>query len=331
MAEWIVENGIGETRAALVDGDTILEAHIEPNGEPIAGSIVEAKLVEQIAGKRAGRLELTDGAEAIVEPLPAGLTEGATGLFEVVRAPIPEPGRPKLAKLRHAPRADGPRSAKPLAERLPGDHPIVTLAAHEPDRLEGAGWSELLEQAASGAIPFPGGALRVSLTPAMTVIDVDGVMLPAELAREGAKTAAQTIRRLDIQGSIAIDLPTLDAKGERQAAAEAFDASLPLPFERTAVNGFGLMQVVRKRAGPSLAERFQYDAPASHARALLRRAERTKGSGPRTIRAHPRIFAMLEERADWIDTLARRIGAPVTLEIDPALSMAGGTVHAETP
>ena len=35
MAEWLYEEGIGENRAALVEGGQILEAAIELPGEPV--------------------------------------------------------------------------------------------------------------------------------------------------------------------------------------------------------------------------------------------------------------------------------------------------------
>ena len=47
----------------------------------------------------------------------------------------------------------------------------------------------------------------------MTLIDVDGYLAPAELAVLGAAEAAQAIRRLDIGGSIGIDLPTDGQQG----------------------------------------------------------------------------------------------------------------------
>jgi hypothetical protein len=54
----------------------------------------------------------------------------------------------------------------------------------------------------------------MSLTPAMTLFDVDGALPPADLARAGAAAAGRAVRRLGIGGSIGIDLPTLAAKGD---------------------------------------------------------------------------------------------------------------------
>jgi hypothetical protein len=186
----------------------------------------------------------------------------------------------------------------------------------------------LLEEAATGQIAFPGGALRLSPTPAMTLFDVDGGLPPAELARAGARAAAEAILRLDIGGSIGLDLPTLP-RAERDGVAAIVDAVLPQPFERTAMNGFGFLQIVRRRTRPSLPERLRGDPAVAAARALLRRAERTPGHGPRTITAAPAVVAAL--RPDWIDRLAARLGAPVALRPVPGLAISAGDVAAHQP
>jgi hypothetical protein len=49
LPEWLIERGIGETRAALVDGDEIVEARIDLDGTTPAGSVLAARL------KRASR------------------------------------------------------------------------------------------------------------------------------------------------------------------------------------------------------------------------------------------------------------------------------------
>jgi hypothetical protein len=322
LAEWLYEEGIGENRAILVEGDAILEAAIElPGVEPV-GSVLSARLAHILVPGRRGLVALEGGAEAILEPLPPRLTEGQKLRVELVREPIAEPGRPKLAKVRQteAPLRSGPT----LFERVGCP---VRHGATGRDRFEDAGWSEMLEEAQSGEIAFAGGALRMSLTPAMTLFDVDGALAPADLAVAGAGAAARAIRRLGIGGSIGIDLPTLSAKAERQAAAAALDARLPQRFERTAVNGFGFLQLVRRRERPSIPEILQGDPAAAAARALLRRAERTPGVGFRTIRAAPMAIARLEAEPGWLEEIGRRIGAPVRLRADPALAISAGDVQ----
>lgn len=333
MAEWLYEDGIGEERAALLDNGAIVAAYLEPERQAARpGDVCRAKLSEILPGKRVGRLELESGEEALLEPLARGVSEGAYLLVEIVRSAIPEPGRRKRARARPAAKGRTEKPGPTLKERLAaGEAPVRTLSGHGGDALEAAGWSELVEQAATGSLPFPGGALRIALTPAMTVIDVDGVLPAPELARAGAKASGEAIRKFDIGGSTVIDLPSLPAKAERQAAVDALDAVLPKPFERTAVNGFGLLQIVRLRARPSLLEYAQYESTAMAARALLRRAERTAGAGERIVTAHPALLAEYAGHPSWIAALERRIGAPVAIRPDPSLGLWAGHVGAAHP
>ena len=333
MAEWFYEAGIGEARAALVEGDLILQAAIEADDDGLrAGTIAPARLTKITVPGRRGLVTLDDGSEAMIEPLPRGVTEGGKLLVEIVRAAIVEPGRGKLAIARAA-QPDAVAAAGPdLRARIAADGlPVRELTSFGPDLLEQAGWSELIDEAASGHADFDGGALRVSLTPAMTLIDVDGWLPVADLAVAGARAAAMMIRRHDIGGSIGIDLPTVEGKAARLAAAEEVDAILPQPFDRTAVNGFGFLQIVRRRARMSLPERMHQDPVGTAARALLRRAERAQGIGPRTLTAAPVVIAVIERRPDWIAELERRIGAPVRLRGEAGLAISAGHAEAQNP
>ncbi len=337
MAEWVIEHGIGEIRAALIDGERILEARILPEGELIAGTILRARLIARMPERGQG-VVAWDGGEALIAPLPAGVTQGAETLVEIRRPAISEPGKPKRALAIPAAFDATPSPVRFERSRetefgagfsttLATNGGVRALRPTDPDLLEAAGWSELLEQAATGAVAFPGGALNLHLAPAMTLIDVDGTLSLAPLSVAGAREAARAIRRLDISGSTGIDLPGTD-KAARNAAADAIDAELPQPFERTAVNGFGFVQIVRPRRRRSLPEIYAMEGPLAHARALIRRAERTGGAGERTIAAHPSVIAEIERRAAWTEELARRIGAPVALRADPALAISSGHVQA---
>src|SRR5262245_18826842 len=194
------------------------------------------------------------------------------------------------------------------------------------DELEAAGWSDLLDEARTGLVDFPSGELRISLTPAMTLIDVDGYLPPAELVVAGAAAAAAVIRRHGVGGSIGIDLPTVGGKAARQEVAAAIDAALPQPFERTADNGFGFLHIIRPRFHASLFE-LAADRATFEARALLRRAAREVC--PIRLAAHPAVIAVLEENSAWLDQLSRQVGGAVTLRPDPALPISAG--HAERP
>ena len=330
MAEWLYEDGIGEARAALVDQGRILEAAIEPDDAgPRAGAVVPARLTQVlIPGRRAVVTLEGAGGEALIEPPPRGVTEGARLLVEITRAAIPEPGRPKRAIARAAPPDALPTDGPDLLQRIAATGiPVVRLVSHGEDRLEAAGWSELLDEALTGEIAFPGGALRLSLTPAMALFDVDGPLPPAELAVAGARAAARAIRRMDISGSIGIDLPTVGAKADRQAAAVAVDAELPQPFERTAVNGFGFLQIVRRRRRASLPELLRSEPAVAAARALLRRAERTAGAGTVQIAAAPIVVAAIAARPDWQALLERRRGLSLALRSEASLAISSGHVH----
>lgn len=325
MADWLVEAGIGETRAVLIDDGRIVEALILPEGELAAGTVIEARLVARMPHRGQGIVAWADG-EALVAPLPPGVTQGASTLVEIVRPAIPEPGKPKRARARPAPAGAMPGAVAPA---LPdGARPLHPTG---PDLLEAAGWSELLDQAAGGTVAFPDGALGIALTPAMTLIDVDGTQAPSVLAVAGARAAAAAIRRLDVGGSIGIDLPGGSDRAVRHAAAAAIDAVLPQPFERTAVNGFGFVQIVRPRRRRSLPELYAMEGPLAHARALLRRAERTAGAGERTLTAHPAVVAGIAARPHWIAEVERRIGATLILRVDPALAISSGHVQARFP
>jgi hypothetical protein len=145
----------------------------------------------------------------------------------------------------------------------------------------------------------------------MTLLDVDGDPPLGPLAVAAAKAAAAAIVRHGVGGSIGVDFPTLANRDERQAVAAAIDTALPRPFERTAVNGFGFLQIVRPRLRPSLLELLRGDPAGSEARAALRLAERLSPPGPhhhivstgalRWLAAHPECEAELARRTGTVN------------------------------
>lgn len=310
---WLYEAGIGEARAALVQDDRIIEAAIEREDDSVlkVGLVARARLVELLPGRR-GRVTL-EGGDALINHLPPGITQGASLIVEIVREALPESGRAKLAKA--VPSDSTPCPAPTLYDRLGATGlPVLSPRAHEPDALEAAGWSELLDEAMSGEIVFPLGALRLSPTPAMTLFDVDGAPPLDALAIAAAHAVARAIRRHGIGGSIGIDFPTIAGKAQRGAVATAIDESLPPPFERTAMNGFGFLQIVRPRPRASIPEILRADPVGAAVRATLRTLERTPPTASRRHTLPASVHARLMARAEWLAELARRTGVVHELE-----------------
>ena len=301
MPDCRIESGIGETRAALVEDGKIVEARVRREGITPAGTIVEARLIAV-----APRVTVEAGSETFLLPRGAtGITEGRRLVVEIVREALggAEPWKRGLARITDA----VPQSALPIADGR--EHFIE-------------GWDDVLEEARSGIVRFDGGELRIQPTAAMTTIDVDGWLEAAKLAQMGAWAAARAIRRLDIGGSIGIDFPTLKGKADRQAIDAILGQYLPAPFEKTAFNGFGFVQIVRPRSRPSLIELAQ-DRAAFEARALLRRAGREPPGAIRLV-GHPAVIAVLSDHPAWLDRLARQLGGEVGLRGDAALPISGG-------
>lgn len=313
MPEWLIERGIGETRFALVENGEIVEARILVDGILPAGSVLRARL------KQAGVPAVAElGEKEFLLPKGAtGFSEGMVLNIEITREAIPgtEPWKRPLARVTEG---DCHAAPVPEGEQLPFPAPT--------DRLAAEGWPDLIDEARSCVIAFPGGELRISTTPAMTLIDVDGSLPPYELAMAGARAAAHAIRRHNVGGSIGIDFPTVGGKAERQAIGETFDALLPQPFERTAVNGFGFLQIVRPRRHASMFE-LAADRGTFEARALLRAAALGPPGSARLV-AHPAVIRALEANSDWIEALEKQVGGRIALRADPPLTMSGGYAEA---
>jgi hypothetical protein len=309
LPDWLAERGIGETRLVRVQNGEIVEARILLDDIVRAGSVLEARLISRGVGGRNAVAAAADGTEFLLPRGAGGVTEGAPVRVEVTRERIPgsESWKRPLARVTDQPAADAPAD----------DGDAVPFPAPQ-DQLAAAGWNDLIEEARSGIVRFAGGELSIEPTRAMTMIDVDGLGEPHDLALLGAAAAARAILRLDLQGSIGIDLPTAAGKEVRQRAAAVVDAILPQPFERTAVNGFGFLQIVRPRRRASLIE-LARDSAAFEARAALRHAG--LGHGTATMVVHPKIAALLKGQPQWLDALARQRGGAIDLRTDAARPM----------
>jgi hypothetical protein len=313
LAEWLVEEGIAEHRAIRLEGAEIAEARVLWPGELVAGTVAEAVLVSRAAGSSRGTARLPGGEEALVDRLPASAAEGAPIHLEITRPALAERGRNKLARARPTTRAP---AASDLANQLRSEgHDVRPVR-----RFPAGDWDELMSEAFAAEVVFPGGTLQFSPTPAMLLVDIDGTLDPRALALAAVPALASALRRFDIGGSIGVDFPTLSAKADRKAVDDALAGALAgWPHERTAMNGFGFVQLVARLVRPSLLHRAAFRPAATAWRLALRRAERLDGSGKIEFAINPALRSQIHP--DQSLEILRRTGHQSCIREDATLAI----------
>lgn len=321
MPDWLIEEGIGEERAILLDKGRIVATRLYWPGSLAAGEVGDTVLVSRTAGSPRGTVRFGSGEEALIHRLPASASEGASLRCRVTRPSLAERDRRKLA--RAIPTDEALRAAPGLAEQLAADGHTARTVRRFPE----GDWEEVWLEAWNGAVPFDGGELAVFDSPAMTLVDIDGTGDPRSLALAAAPALAEAIARFDLAGSIGSDFPTLTAKADRKAVDAALDIALAdWPHERTAMNGFGFVQIVARHTRHSLIQRLHHARADAAARLLLRRAERVTEPGALLLTMHPGVEARL--RPEWRVELARRTGRNVRIQADPKLALEAGFAQA---
>ncbi len=89
MPEWWIEQGIGETRAALIVNGEIVEARVLLEGIVPAGTVLAVRLVDVGAAGRNAIARDGEGREFLLPRTPLGFTEGAAIAIEITREAIP--------------------------------------------------------------------------------------------------------------------------------------------------------------------------------------------------------------------------------------------------
>jgi hypothetical protein len=244
--------------------------------------------------------------------------DGARISFEVTREAIAEPGRHKPPEISLR---DNPHD------------PLIGKDALWDARVASLGQSAVIASIADGFdVAIAGqsqlGDVSISFqrTKAGLVFDIDGIGDAFAINMVAATEVARLLRLYQVGAMVLIDFVSMESKAQRTQIAEAFDAASladPRPFERTAINGYGMMQVVRARPRPSVLDqlfgtRIAALSDETQGYWLLRAVAQSTGFGTRTVTAQPDVVTLLQSErwAAWRAAAVRLAGADMVVVAD---------------
>ena len=325
MAELATDYSPGEWRAVLFEDGEPVSLHIGRTGRAALGSVHEARILSNHAG--GAFVGLGGGEEALLSPAPK-VAEGASVRVDIIREAMAAPGEIKLA-MAHVTDA----ATTKLTDAQIWDARIAALGATP---VSAGLLDDYFDLAFAGRSEIAGGTIWFERTKAGLVFDVDATGDASAVNDAAAREVARLLRLFGVGGSAMIDFISTDNKAARLAIGAAFDeaaAADPRPFERTAVNGYGLMQVVRAKRQPSILDtlfgaRRVSASDETQLLQLLRDAARSTGFGARRIVTRPALATQLGSPG-WqplVEEAARIIGAPLEIVAEPGIT-GYGHVH----
>ncbi|WP_246856468.1 ribonuclease E/G [Acetobacter vaccinii] len=348
----------GEMRLAVSDHSVLVDFALWRPGAPDGvGDLYSGRITTLVPSMGGAFVQIGLEAEGFM-PLPQGspaLTEGQSITTRITRAAQGGKGV-RLALVDTTP------AAAPGTRLAPGPTPLDRLAAQWPQanicvdtpaaaariphslrarRLPGfapppediISACEALEE---DDVSLPGGMrATITPTPALTAIDMDAPPTPGRAPKQTAQYAAnrdalpalmRQIRLRNISGAILVDPAGLAAR-KRQALLEPTRAALeedPLRPRCLGVTALGLIEIVRARIHPSLAELRN----SPHGRAL-KALQHIVTSAPAStvLRGGSRIIQALEQDSEALADCRSQLGHPLALHLDPTLPDLHWTLH----
>jgi Ribonuclease G/E len=340
--------GPGETRAALLAGEELLEIVHLRDAEAQPGAVHAVRVGEKHPGASFFFVDLGFGAPGLIDhkgdPPPEGkliaavVSSPAHGdkgpKLKLSKAAIPEalttPGlitpAPDVVRewwrrygetiemISATPRAE----ARRITELLGSDAPVESAME---------GWAlfdavdEQIEVGLSKTVKLPGGGrLIIEHTSALTAVDIDGGASSIAAANEQAMVMlARQLRLRNIAGHVVVDL--IPHPNRKKFLRLLKDACAADPVE-TQVRGFtpsGMIDVVRRRNRASLAETLSGKAGGLNVRAAAYRALRT---ACREMTSRRMASVDMTLAAD----VARTLNEGLKAALDEAQSMASGRI-----
>lgn len=253
--------------AAMVELGTGLAGWLPVRELPARESHEGARVIVRI--KRAAH---DDKGPRVTTRIAGALGEAVAAKAAALQPPAPLHALPPLERI------VGPALAAGCARIVAADHLTALKLRRHVERageevaveLDAEAWATVDDELAAALereVPLPrGGMLTIERTRAMTVIDVDGGSQGAlEVDLDAAGEIARQLRLRRLGGIIVVDFVDLRRAADRErlhAALRRAVAADPEPVEVLAMTRLGLVQMTRRRTGPSLDEMLCRPCPA---------------------------------------------------------------------
>ena len=320
MREIAFDASPGETRAVLFEDGAAVELHIHRANHAAGGSVHDAVITAKSAQR--SFIRLANGEEAMIAG-PLAPHEGAAIRIAIARESIAEPGLQKraVAVLSDGNVSDPAYAAQAWQDALAARADRVTRTPNDFD--------DAFDLASAGVSAIDGGCVWFERTKAGLIFDVDGIGDAGTINLAAAREIARLLRLFQFGGAAIIDFVSTENKAARAHIAAVFDqasAADDRGFERTSVNGFGLMQVIRAKPRASILDtlfgtRRAALSDETCALMLLREASRSTGFGARHCTTTPAIATLLETAAyqPLVSAAQRMTGADIEIVADASV------------
>lgn len=323
--EIIIEDAIGETRAAVQESGRTAELYLRRHSAsalPAPGDIFAGRIRSLNRDMAAAFVDIGTGALGILQlaSLPK-LTEGQLVEVSIVRES--EPGKGPLLSFIAKRESGQPGRIKALGLR-------EYLTAQYPDAPIRSGTLNEFAAASETEIKLPGGGfLYIESTRAGHVIDVDAAASNKKVAAfEAAGAIPAHLRLRGIGGIVFIDFPNLRRPADRHKLWTTLRDACAVQCAKTKVaplSPFCTAVLTRPRRGPSIAQIRGANPAETTAILALRRLEYEAqiDRGARLVlEVPPAAYAWLSAgHIPWQEQLSARIGARFTLRQGTQISV----------
>lgn len=294
----LVARGPGETRAALLAGETLVEVVHIRDAETQAGAVYTGRVDDRVPGSTDVFVDIGVAPHGLLETKGRALKQGQWVAVEVLTPARADKGH-KLAL------ADVPLPADvkaPALLKAAPDPVEAWRALYKVNATRGEAFDEIEEQideALEQTMTLPGGG-RVTFeqTAALVAVDIDAGASSIEAANaEAMSLIARQIRLRNLSGRIVVDLIHQKGKQRHVDALKALCADDPVETRVMGLTPSGLIDIVRRRTRPSLPESlFNADTTAYRALRLGCREMVARRVAKITLNVSPGVAALLNER-----------------------------------